>query len=433
MVDIHEWASRNIKTIHITQHVAHLRGDWIRYPIKVRRFVPRPGDSLARRWKVNGVEEYYDCAVYGIADMAETASVMEKVVDDSLLDAISFYIDEKDKLLRSTYMMAYRYSQSAQVCPHLCFSVRFAPSNATQRKEERDLLQAVLRLWGASRMESRSEYVCGEETLGMVPHQCHPNCPNNGKILTPPVFSAQMEIIMTARILLPMKKRILRLLRDLIHERQRQSWFTIYLTLFILLHSCAMLTAANIKRAQKQGIQVTHNPPGAMPGCVGCTDNHIRHQGGYFDEKLIEELHTGAKILLAYFHHCNKGNHPFSMDWESPDQMTLDEFTPEQVGFMRELSVELEEKGWCCPSVLPVSHSIFQSLTTPQRKHSRPSGRPATPNTSIIFFHRCMSMCGSLDLARLSLGFHQHGVGWQAISWRSVFGCGVVGFLTDHF
>jgi len=316
MVDIPEWASRNIRTIHITQHVAHLRGGWIRYPIQVRRFVPRLGDSLARRWKVNGVEEYYDCAVYGIADMAETASVMETVVDDTLLDAISFYIDEKDKLLRSTYMMAYQYSRSAQ------------------RKGERDLLKAVLRLWGASRMESRSEYVCGEETLGMMPHQCHPNCPNNGKILTPPVFSAQMEIIMTARILLPMKKQILRLLRDLIHERKRQSWFTIYLTLFILLHSCAMLTAANIKRAQKQGIQ-----------------------GGYFDEKLIEELHTGAKILLAYFHHCNKGNHPFSMDWESPDQMTLDEFTPEQVEFMRELSAELEEKAETFKSIRRARHA----------------------------------------------------------------------------
>jgi len=304
IIDIHHWASHDIRRIHITQHVPLLGGGWIRYPIRVRPFVPRPGDSLARKWKVNGVEELYNCAVYGIADMAEAACEMERVVDDTLFDAITFYIDEKDKLLHMTYMMAYRYSRLAQ------------------RKEERDLLQAVLRLWGASRMESRSEYVCGGETLGMTPHQCNPNCPNNGKVLTPPVFSAQMEIIMTARILLPMKKRILRLLRTLIHERQRQSWFTIYLTLFILLHSCAMLTAANIKRARKQGIQ-----------------------GGYFDERLIEELHKGAEILLAYFHHCNKGNHPFSMDWESPDQMMMDEFTPEQIGFMRELSAELEEKA----------------------------------------------------------------------------------------
>ena len=121
IVDIHEWASRDIRTINITQHVTHLRGGWIGYPIKVRQFVPRPGDSLARRWKVDGVEDFYDCAAYGIADMAEAASVMEGVVDDTLLDAINLYIDEKDKLLRSTYMMAYRYSQSAQVCPRLCF------------------------------------------------------------------------------------------------------------------------------------------------------------------------------------------------------------------------------------------------------------------------------------------------------------------------
>jgi len=304
IVDIHQWASRDIRTINITQHVAHLRGGWIRYPIKVRRFLPRPGDSLARRWKVNGIEESYDCAEYGMADMGETATVMEKVVDGTLWDAINFYVGKEDKLLRNTYMMAHRYSQSAQ------------------RKKERDLLQAVLRLWGASRMESRSEYICGEETLGMMPHRCHPGCPNNGEILTPPVFSAQMEIIMTARILQPAKKQILRLLRDLIHQRQRQSWFTIYLTLFILLHSCAMLTAANIKRARKQGIQV-----------------------GYFDEKLMDELHTGAKILLAYFHHRNNGYYPFSMDWDSPDQLMLDEFTPEQIEFMRELSAELEEKA----------------------------------------------------------------------------------------
>ncbi|KAK3349278.1 hypothetical protein B0T25DRAFT_569930 [Lasiosphaeria hispida] len=226
------------------------------------------------KWKFNGLKESYDCAPYGIADMNESGGMLEKFVDDTLLDAIRFYIDEKDTLLHNTYTMAYRYAQSAE----------------------------------------------NGETLGMMPHQCDQNCPNTGLIPTPPVFSAQMEIIMTARILRPAKKQILRLLRDLIHEQQRQSWFPIYLSLFILLHSCALLTAANIKRARKQGIQV-----------------------GYFNESLMEELHNGAKILLAYFHHCNKGSYPFTMDWSSPDQMVLDEFTPEQIHFMREMSAELEK------------------------------------------------------------------------------------------
>ena len=67
--------------------------------------------------------------------MAETASVMEKVVDETLLDAIDFYIDERDKLLRTTYMLAYRYSQSAQVC----FSPLLLATNClTQRSAKKN-------------------------------------------------------------------------------------------------------------------------------------------------------------------------------------------------------------------------------------------------------------------------------------------------------
>ena len=69
------------------------------------------------------------------------------------------------------------------------------------------------------------------------------------------------------------------------------------------------------------------------------------HQATYFDEQLMEELHHGARILLAYFHHSNKGCHPFTMDWASPDQVVMGEFTLEQREFMRELSAELEKHG----------------------------------------------------------------------------------------
>lgn len=150
---------------------------------------------------------------------------------------------------------------------------------SNQREIEKELLQAVLRLWGASRMENRSDFLWAgglhEETLGMAPHRCHhENCPNTGRILTPPVFSAQMEIIMTAEILRPAKEQILQLLRDLMQGSQRQSWFTIYLALFILLHSCAMMTANNIRRARKHGIQVSRNSSHVLKPQPGTDNSH---------------------------------------------------------------------------------------------------------------------------------------------------------------
>jgi hypothetical protein len=125
-----------------------------------------------------------------------------------------------------------------------------------QSEKEKHLLRCVFRLWCASRMESRSDRICSNETLGMEPGNYGPACPNSGIILVPPVLSAQIEIIMTTMILQPMKKEVLQQLQCLIKENQRRSWFTIYLCMFILLHSCALLSAGDEKKARKQGLAV---------------------------------------------------------------------------------------------------------------------------------------------------------------------------------
>jgi len=170
-------------------------------------------------------------------------------------------------------------------------------------------------------MESRSDRICGEETLGMEPQYYEPQCANTGIILTPPVFSAQLEVIVVAKILQPAKKEVLRRLKDLI-EDGRRSWFSIYLSLFILLHSCALLTAAANKKARKQGLETR-----------------------YLQAPIVQSLHNGAKILLAHFHVCNKGAHPFNLDWSSTDQIAWTEFNAEQVEFMRETAKEIKKKA----------------------------------------------------------------------------------------
>jgi len=59
-------------------------------------------------------------------------------------------------------------------------------------------------------------------------------------------------------------------------------------------------------------------------------------QSRFFRTSLIEGLHNGAKILLAHFHYCNKGNHPFTIDWSSPRDIARAGLNAEQAQFMKE-------------------------------------------------------------------------------------------------
>jgi hypothetical protein len=103
-------------------------------------------------------------------------------------------------------------------------------------------------------MESVSDFICGSETLGMAPRYYEPSSINDGKVLVPPVYSAQMEIIVTALILRPAQKDVLRRLRKLMEANKKHSLFSIYLCIFIILHSCALLTAGDNNKARKQGL-----------------------------------------------------------------------------------------------------------------------------------------------------------------------------------
>ena len=101
-------------------------------------------------------------------------------------------------------------------------------------------------------MESRQERICSQETLGQELQLWDKEAGNYGNICIPPVLQAQIEVITTAVVLLPMKKAVLKGLQELIHANEPRSWFTMYLVMFILMHSCALLTKAEHVRARRE-------------------------------------------------------------------------------------------------------------------------------------------------------------------------------------
>ncbi len=124
-------------------------------------------------------------------------------------------------------------------------------------------MTSVLRLWAASRLACRSDRICGSETLGMEAQDYGTDDPNSGIILTPPVLSAQMEVVVTATLLLPARNDVLSCLQKMIQGNERRSWFAIYLAMFVLLQNCALLTQGDNKKARKQGYEVCHRDAAA--------------------------------------------------------------------------------------------------------------------------------------------------------------------------
>lgn len=96
----------------------------------------------------------------------------------------------------------------------------------------------------------------------MQPQTFDDEAPSYGKVLMPPVMSAQLEMIATSEVLEPLKKEVLQSLWRLIEKGKPESWFAIYLCSFILLHSCAMLTDFEKRQAIKYGLKVDHHSQG---------------------------------------------------------------------------------------------------------------------------------------------------------------------------
>lgn len=103
-------------------------------------------------------------------------------------------------------------------------------------------------------------------------------------------MGGQLECIFYSRFLRPLSDSVRKLLNDLFQKRTHDVWFTVYLTLFVLLHSCAMLT----KRDEEYARQ-------------------MNFENKYANPKAIKTLQKGAITLLAHFHGVLDGPAPFRL------------------------------------------------------------------------------------------------------------------------
>lgn len=162
-----------------------------------------------------------------------------------------------------------------------------------------------------------------------------PSSPYYGRIPIPPVMSAQVSIISQAFMLKPFKLTVLHTLHTLTSKQKKCYWFTIYLAIFILLHSCSMTTKRDEEYARQINLKAgQHLRFDSMNEMI---DTVI--QTRFANPESIRNHHHGCLILLQYFHTQNKGRQPFALTEDAKGLNQLRKFgelDQNQVHFLRQ-------------------------------------------------------------------------------------------------
>lgn len=91
----------------------------------------------------------------------------------------------------------------------------------------------------------------------------------------------------------------------------------------------------------------------------------------------MEELHTGAKTMIYYFHYCNKGSHPFTQSWMTEKNLALAQLNTEQAEFLKESSKLINERcmcAFCSSEALKFFHADNCVVSTGIQENSREWG-----------------------------------------------------------
>jgi hypothetical protein len=122
-------------------------------------------------------------------------------------------------------------------------------------------MQNVLRLWFAIHHTTGSAWLAGEETPGMQSGTKDRSYSLFGKISMPRIRIAQFDMMNTLRILQHLRKLVLDGLQRLIMSNKPNTWFTVYLCIFILLHDCSIIPADRYRHARDNSMKVSAAQP----------------------------------------------------------------------------------------------------------------------------------------------------------------------------
>lgn len=235
---IQKWASTETKIIKISEGFSDETLD-----VVVKEFIPIEGDKLERSWYHNGEKKTVSIPPFALVELETVKAAYLRHIHRSMNQAFAKILGRRGLIYRT-------YQQSVKLC-----------KKQQIPNESQELLRDVFRLWMAVRLSTTSNFIVGEETLGMPKDILDETNPHPGTIPIPPVLGAQLDLILIHHIQSSLRRQVLDRLEKMVSKRKHSAWMVSYLVTFVLLHNAALITAHDAGYARKHGMNVGQVTP----------------------------------------------------------------------------------------------------------------------------------------------------------------------------
>lgn len=243
------WVNPDIRVFDMSQG----RGSTLR--LEVRRFVP-PKDELESETSddkgVGGKGRNYYSIPWAVADLGKAIKNIYTFIDESVPTYTARAVGSSDSLVSRIFREARRlaYSSTSVSKETMLYTRKPHILNRLQNTLVRD----TLRFWTAARFLEGGWRSCGEDKFGA--EKISPPWRPKDEIALPPYIDYQFASILMEKVLAPVSERVLKRLDTLIKKRQPSDWYSIFLSIFILMHSFELIMAHEVQFTKRRNYPV---------------------------------------------------------------------------------------------------------------------------------------------------------------------------------
>ncbi|KAI5843213.1 hypothetical protein BZA05DRAFT_187872 [Tricharina praecox] len=217
---------RSTSQVHLQVQCIYRNGRGPRFTIPCREFKQEETDIVTRKW---GREDHQILRIptFCAANLSVLRRQMPDMVDEYHRAAIAEAVD-MPRVMVETFKIA------------------------TARQDREPLLKAALQIWAGSHFIAASRSLRGEHTLNITPLVGDDSAHDHGNIPIPPMLDYQLDTV-AIKWMRETMKNMLKELWEVLKCHSAESWFDVFLVIFILLNNLEYVYEAQLEYAQQHG------------------------------------------------------------------------------------------------------------------------------------------------------------------------------------
>ncbi|KAK3178399.1 hypothetical protein OEA41_000534 [Lepraria neglecta] len=249
------------------------------FTVICRRYTDEfPAQYLKKSWLSNGQKVDLPLPQYAISSLQRTkvSDKLDTLLDtnyDMLQDELGF---GQDEIVSSSLTEAARCARGESNC------------------KNRIMMRSAMKIAIITRLISKSFNITGSESLG-ISQVMDTTSPYYQRVPIPPILDFQIDWL-CMRKMNELRRTLVSQLKDLIMKRERSNWYTIFLTIIVLLSNLEFIYQHQHRQMERYG------------------------RPDFNSSTMMESWQHSAKILITYFHAISHGNIPILMEWTKEDE-----------------------------------------------------------------------------------------------------------------